>query len=133
MTEVRILAISILKGSSPRHITHVWTAGGAVPVHQAVDDLWRRRCQFYVLTPNGRVKVTPTPAKGPNLLQRLLGKPAEGRLASARTSPQLDALCSLPELPGPNRGRRSEQRISTTQAPLDITVTGPLQQLQRKS
>ena len=126
MDPVRILAVSLLGGSSLRHITHVWTAAGALPVQHVVDELWRRKSSFYVFTPNGRAEVAPVPARGPNLLQRMLGKPVDGHLASSRTPRHLDALLGLPKLPSPSRGRRSQQRVSTMQAPLDMTITTPL-------
>ena len=112
MAETRILAVSYLGDHSLRNITHVWTAGGAVSVRQALDEVWRRRSAFYVLTPGGHIPVRALPARGPSALQRLLGVHVEGTLVAAPTAGSLDALLGLPKLPSPNRGRRSEQRVA---------------------
>ena len=109
MSEVRIIAVSLLGGTQVEHITHVWTAGGAVPVRHAVDDLWRRRCRYYTMATSGRVDVCAMPARGPGPLQRLMGRTLAGHLVSQPNGRATDALLNLPTLPSPNRGRRSQQ------------------------
>ena len=109
MSDVRILAVSFESGDRLQHITYVWTAGGATPRQRAVEDLWRGRCRYYVVTPNGRVDVAPVPLRGPNIVSSLLGRRVEGHLTSPpRGAASLDSLLTLPRLPSPARPRRSQ-------------------------
>ena len=108
MSDVRIIAVSFEGGEQPQHISHVWTAGGAMSRQRAVEDLWSRRCRYYVVLPNGRVDVVAVPERGPNALSALLGKRVVGHLASPRGDAGRDGLLSLPKLPSPTRPRRSQ-------------------------
>lgn len=107
MSDVRILAVSLEGGDSLQHITHLWTAGGAMPKQHAVEDLWSGRCRYYVVLPNGRVDVLPVPPRGPNVIAALLGRRVRGDLASPRGDALKDSLLTLPRLPSPTRPRRS--------------------------
>lgn len=108
MSDVRILAVSLESGDRLQHITYVWTAGGATPRQRAVEDLWRGRCRYYVVTPSGRVDVAPVPARGPNAVATLFGRRIDGLLSSPRGSTAMDSLLTLPRLPSPARPRRSQ-------------------------
>lgn len=109
MSDVRILAISLEGGDRLQHITYVWTAGGATPRRRAVEDLWRTRCRYYVVTPAGRVDVAPVPSRGPNIVARLLSRRVDGHLsAPPRGAAVFDSLLALPRLPSPARPRRSQ-------------------------
>jgi len=107
MSDVRILAVSLEGGERLQHITHVWTVGGAMPKQRAVEDLWGRRCRYYVVVPAGRVDVTPVPARGPNVVAALFGRRVRGHLESPRGASIKDGLLTLPRLPSPSRPRRS--------------------------
>lgn len=108
MSDVRILAVSFESGDHLQHITYVWTAGGATPRQRAVEDLWRGRCRYYVVTPNGRVDVAPVPARGPSVVASLFGHRVSGLLSSPRGPAAPDSLLTLPRLPSPSRPRRSQ-------------------------
>lgn len=108
MSDVRILAVSLESGDRLQHISYVWTAGGATPRQRAVEDLWRGRCRYYVVTSSGRVDVAPVPARGPNIVASLLGRRVEGHLSSPRGAAAMDSLLTLPRLPSPARPRRSQ-------------------------
>ena len=114
MSDVRIIAVSFEAGEQAQHITHVWTAGGAMSRQRAVEDLWRRRCRYYVVLPNGRVDVVAVPERGPNVLATLLGKRIAGHLASPRGDAGRDGLLSLPRLPSPTRPRRSQAAATSS-------------------
>ena len=107
MSDVRIIAVSLEGGERLQHLTHVWTADGAMSKQRAVEDMWSGRRRFYVVLPSGRVDVAPVPARGPNLLSALLGKRVEGDLESPRGESMRDSLLTLPRLPSPTRPRRS--------------------------
>ena len=107
MSEVRIIAVSLEGGDGPQHITHVWTVGGALASQRVVEDLWARRCRYYVALPNGRVDVVANPPRGPNLLSALLRRRVRGHIESPRGASVKDSLLTLPRLPSPTRPRRS--------------------------
>jgi hypothetical protein len=107
MSDVRILAVSFEGGERLQHITYLWTVGGAMPRQRAVDDLWSRRCRYYVVLPSGRIDVAPVPARGPGVVAALLGRRFPGHLESPRGASVKDALLTLPRLPSPSRPRRS--------------------------
>lgn len=109
MAEVRIIAVSFEGGKQLRHISHVWTAGGATPTRRAVEDLWKKRCSYYTMAPSGRIEVTAVPARAPGLMTALLGREIEIRLESQALVRNADSLLTLPRLPSPNRVRRSQQ------------------------
>ena len=55
MSDVRIIAVSLEGGERLEHLTHVWTAEGAMPKQRAVEDMWSGRRRYYVVLPSGRV------------------------------------------------------------------------------
>ena len=112
MSDVRIIAVSLEGGERLEHLTHVWTAEGAMPKQRAVEDMWSGRRRYYVVLPSGRVDVAPVPGRGPNLLSALLGKRVEGDLESPRGASMKDSLLTLPRLPSPTRPRRSRAMAS---------------------
>ncbi len=113
MAEVRIIAVSYSGGKQVENISYVWTAAGATTVARIIDDIWYRRCSYYAVSASGRVPVTTLPAKGPGLLARALGAPRpKAHLQSNSVDRSLDSLLSLPHLPSPDRGRRSQQQNS---------------------
>ncbi len=112
MAEVRIIAVSFNGGKEVENISYVWTAGGATTVRRVVEDLWFKRCSYYTVSPSGRVAVTAVPDKGPGLLARALGRRAHAHLISPATGRAIDSLLTLPRLPSPDRGRRSQQQHS---------------------
>ncbi|MDQ6628654.1 MAG: hypothetical protein M3Z29_09440 [Pseudomonadota bacterium] len=112
MSDLRIIAVSFEGGFQPRHISHVWTAAGSLPVQRAVENLWARRCRYYVVLPNGRLDVGAVPKRGPNLLAALVGKRISGHLESPRGTDK-DGLLTLPRLPSPTRPRRSQAAATT--------------------
>jgi hypothetical protein len=107
MSEVRIIAVSLEGGDRLQNITHVWTAGGAMPRQRAVEDLWARRCRYYTVSPSGRIDVVPVPGRGPSIVAALFGRRVRGHLESARVAAATDSLLTLPRLPSPTRPRRS--------------------------
>jgi len=107
MADVRIIAVSLEGGEQLQHLTHVWTADGAMSKQRAVEDMWSGRRRYYVVLPSGRVDVAPVPGRGPNLLSAFFGKRVEGDLESPRGASVLDSLLTLPRLPSPTRPRRS--------------------------
>lgn len=109
MTEVRIIAVSLLGGQGVEHITHVWTAGGMMPARHVVEDIWKRRCAYYTVAPTGRIPVRVVPSRGPGPIDWLLRRAVTAHLASDANARLTDPLLGLPKLPSPNRGRRSEQ------------------------
>ncbi len=112
MAEVRIIAVSFNGGKEVENISYVWTAGGATTARRVVEDLWFKRCSYYTVSPSGRVAVTAVPDKGPGLLARALGRRARAHLISPATGRAIDSLLTLPRLPSPDRGRRSQQQHS---------------------
>ncbi len=114
MSEVRIIAVSLEGGDRLQHITHVWTAGGAMSSQRAVEDLWARRCRYYTVAPTGRIDIVPVPSRGSNLVATLLGRRVRGHLASARLHAPSDSLLTLPRLPSPTRPRRSQAASAST-------------------
>ena len=108
MSDVRIIAVSFEGGDHPRHITHVWTVGGAMSRQRAVEDLWTGRCRFYVVLPSGRIDVVAVPERGPNVVSAFFGRRVRGHLASPRGDAVKDSLLTLPRLPSPTRPRRSQ-------------------------
>lgn len=112
MAEVRIIAVSFRGAKEVENVSYVWTAGGATPVRRVVEDLWCRRCSYYTVSPSGRVAVTAVPERGPGLLARALGRRTSAHLISPATARGIDSLLTLPRLPSPDRGRRSQQRNS---------------------
>jgi hypothetical protein len=114
MSDVRIIAVSMEGGDRPQHITHVWTIGGALARQHAVEDLWARRCRYYVALPNGRIDVVPVPARGPNLVATFFGRRLRGHLESPRGAAVKDSLLTLPRLPSPTRPRRSMAPTNAT-------------------
>ena len=107
MSEVRIIAVSLEGGEQLQHLTHVWTAEGAMPKQRAVEDLWSGRHRYYLVLPTGRVHVAPVPGRGPSLVTALLGRRVRGDLESPRGASLMDGLLTLPRLPSPTRPRRS--------------------------
>ena len=112
MSDVRIIAVSLEGGELLKHVTHVWTAEGAMPKQRAVEDLWSGRHRYFLVLPNGRVDVAPVPARGPNVVSALLGKRIRGDLESPRGASLKDGLLTLPRLPSPTRPRRSRAMAS---------------------
>jgi hypothetical protein len=114
---VRIIAVSYSGGKQVENISYVWTAAGATTAARIVDDIWYRRCSYYTVAPSGRVAVTTVPAKGPGLLARVLGAPRpKAHLQSHPVDRAIDSLLSLPHLPSPDRGRRSQQQNAQHEA-----------------
>jgi hypothetical protein len=111
MSDVRILAVSLEGGDQPQHITYIWTAVGAIARQRAVEDLWLGRCRYYVVSPSGRIDVTPVPSRGPNAVATLFGRRVRGHLNSPRGSDTKDSLLTLPRLPSPARPRRSQAAL----------------------
>lgn len=107
MSDVRIIAVSLEGGEQLEHVTHVWTADGAMPKQRAVEDLWSGRQRYYVVLPTGRVDVAPVPGRGPNMVTAWFGHRVNGHLASPRGASMKDGLLTLPRLPSPTRPRRS--------------------------
>ena len=107
MSDVRIIAVSLEGGEQLQHLTHVWTAEGAMLKQRAVEDLWSGRHRYYLVLPTGRVDVAPLPARGPNFVSTLLGRRLRGDLESPRGASLKDGLLTLPRLPSPTRPRRS--------------------------
>jgi hypothetical protein len=114
MSEVRIIAVSLEGGDRLQHITHVWTAGGAMSSQRAVEDLWARRCRYYTVAPTGRIDIVPVPSRGSNLVAVIFGRRVRGHLESARVATASDSLLTLPRLPSPTRPRRSQAAAHTT-------------------
>lgn len=114
--DVRIIAVSLEGGDRLEHITHVWTQGGVLATQRAVEDLWSRRCRYYTVTPGGRIDVLPLPRRGPNPIERMLGRKLRGSLASERPAGVRDGLLMLPRLPSPTRPRRSRAMQTTSDA-----------------
>jgi hypothetical protein len=114
MSDVRIIAVSLEGGEQLHHLTHVWTADGAMSKQRAVEDIWSGRRHYYVVVPSGRVDVAPVPERGPNILSALLGKRVEGDLESPRGASMKDSLLTLPRLPSPTRPRRSRAMASAS-------------------
>ena len=114
MTEERIIAVSFEGGDRLQHITHVWTVGGVLAKQRAIEDLWARRCRYYVVMPSGRVDIVPVPARVPNPVAALFGRPFRGELESPRGTALKDSLLSLPRLPSPARPRRSRAQANAT-------------------
>ncbi len=112
MAEVRIIAVSFNGGKEVENISYVWTAGGATATRRVVEDLWCKRCSYYIVSPSGRVAVNALPVRGPGLLARALGRRGDAHLSSPATGRVIDSLLMLPRLPSPDRGRRSEQQQS---------------------
>jgi hypothetical protein len=107
MSDVRIIAVSLEGGEQLRHLTHVWTADGAMSKQRAVEDLWSGRRRYYLVLPSGRVDVAAVPGRGPNVVSAFFGKRIEGGLESPRGASLKDGLLTLPQLPSPTRPRRS--------------------------
>ncbi|MEO8836025.1 MAG: hypothetical protein ABI364_04745 [Caldimonas sp.] len=114
MTEERIIAVSFEGGERLEHITYVWTIGGVLATQRAVDDLWARRCRYYVVMPSGRLDVDAVPARVPNPVAALFGKRFRGHLESPRGNALIDGLLTLPRLPSPARPRRSQAQANVT-------------------
>ncbi len=112
MTEVRIIAVSFAGGTAVENISYVWTAGGATTTRRAVEDLWSRRCSYYTVSPSGRIAVNAKPASGPTIVARALGRRVVAHLQSHAAGRTVDSLLTLPRLPSPDRGRRSQQQHS---------------------
>ena len=112
MAEVRIIAVSFKGGKEVENISYVWTVGGATSARRVVEDLWFKRCSYYTVSPSGRVAVTAVPEKGPGILARALGRRLDAHLTSPATGRAIDSLLTLPRLPSPDRGRRSQQQHS---------------------
>ena len=107
MSDVRIIAVSLEGGEQLEHLTHVWTADGAMSKQRAVEDLWSGRRRYYLVLPTGRVDVAPVPGRGPNMVTAWFGRRVQGDLASPRGASMKDGLLTLPRLPSPTRPRRS--------------------------
>ena len=107
MSDVRIIAVSLEGGEQLEHLTHVWTAEGAMSKQRAVEDLWSGRHRYYLVLPTGRIDVAPVPGRGPNPVSAFFGRRLQGDLASPRGASIKDGLLTLPRLPSPTRPRRS--------------------------
>lgn len=119
MSDVRIIAVSLEGGEQLKHVTHVWTALGAMSRQRAVEEIWAGRNRYYVVLPTGRVDVAPVPARGPGIVANWLGRRVEGQLESPRGASLMDGLLTLPRLPSPTRPRRSRAMAAG-----GITVSG---------
>ena len=117
MSDVRIIAVSIEGGEQLQHITHVWTVDGAMSKQRAVEEMWSGRSRYYVVLPNGRIDVSPVPARGPNLVSAFFGRRIQGDLASPRGASVKDSLLTLPRLPSPTRPRRSRAMAANLATP----------------
>jgi len=121
MAEVRIIAVSFNGGNEVENISYVWTAGGATTTRRVVEDLWFKRCSYYTVSPSGRVPVTAVPDKGPGLLARALRRRLPAHLISPAAGRSIDSLLTLPRLPSPDRGRRSQQQHSQQSQHADLS------------
>ena len=88
MSDVRIIAVSLEGGEKLEHLTHVWTADGAMPKQRAVEDMWSGRRRYYVVLPTGRVDVAPVPGRARTLVTAFFGRRMPGRpRVAARREP----------------------------------------------
>ena len=117
MSDVRIIAVSLEGGERLEHITHVWTADGAMPKQRAVEDMW-----------SGTAPLLRRPADLPGRCRAGAGARAQPRHRVLRPSPpgrprvaprrehEGQSADASPAPPSPTRPRRSRAMANLSPA-----------------